>query len=193
MTTRAAKSAFLPRRHLLLALVASLAVIPPVAAQKPVPGARPGAGAKAEAPAPNFLIDVPPKDWRLLPGGLRTLGYVAHKDGTAVLVIESEQLQIALNSDEIDGNFADLELADLKEREAGGSAFTSQIAQVGRRRMVMVDYQRRGGVEHVRVYVVVQGRTLYRLVCVAPAAQFARYSPIFQVMSASFTALDAAR
>ena len=187
MTTRAIKSALLPRRHVLLSLAASLTVPAALTGQQ-----KPVAGAKPEAPTARFLLDVA-KDWRLMPGGLRTLGYVAHKDGAAVLIIESEQLQIALSSDEIDGNFADLELADLKEREAGGSAFTSQIAQVGRRRMVMVDYQRRGGVEHVRVYVVVQGRTLYRLVCVAPAPQFARYSPMFQAMSASFTALDAAR
>ena len=60
--------------------------------------------------------------------------------------------------------------------------------------MVMVDFERRGsaGGEHVRVYVVLQGRHLYRLVCVAPSPQFTRYAPAFEAMCGSFTTLGTA-
>ncbi len=187
MTAHRRSGIVLARRRLLGA-VAGAFVPAALAAQSP------GAPRTRPASTPKFSIDLPEKDWRLLPGGLQLLGCVVHKDGAAVLVIEHELLQIALTSDEIDGNFAELELGELKEREPAGSAFTSQIAQVGRRRMVTVDFERRGssGAEHVRVYVALQGRHLYRLVCVAPSPQFARYAPVFQAMCGSFTTLGTA-
>jgi len=175
------------RRRLLGSLVGALMPAALVAQAR-------GGARTRPASTPKFSIDLPEKDWRLLPGGVQVLGCVAHKDDAAVLLVEHELLQIALTSDEIDGNFADLELAELKERASTGSAFAGQIAQVGRRRMVMVDYERRGsgGGEHVRVYVVLQGRHLYRLVCVAPSAQFTRFAPVFQAMCGSFTTLGTA-
>lgn len=187
MTARTRPGVVLARRRLLGSLVGSL--VPAALAAQPR-----GAARTRPASTPTFSIDLPEKDWRLLPGGVQTLGCVAHKDDAAVILIEHELLRIALTSDEIDGNFADLELAELTERAPAGSAFTSQIAQVGRRRMVMVDYERRGsgGGEHVRVYVLLQGRHLYRLVCVAPSPQFTRYAPAFQAMCASFTTLGTA-
>ena len=187
MTTRPRAGVVLARRRLLGSLVGAL--VPGALAAQPRGGAR-----TRPASTPKFSIDLPEKDWRLLPGGLQVLGCVAHRDDTAVLLIEHELLQIALTSDEIDGNFAELELGELKEREPAGSAFASQIAQVGRRRMVMVDFERRGsaGSEHVRVYVVLQGRHLYRLVCVAPSPEFTRYAPVFQAMCGSFTTLGTA-
>lgn len=192
MTTRTRPDVVLARRQLLGSLVGALmsfALVPAALAAQAPGGAR-----TRPASTPKFSIDLPEKDWRLLPGGLQALGCVAHKDDGVVLLIEHELLQIALTSDEIDGNFADLELAELKEHEPAGSAFTSQIAQVGRRRMVMVDFERRGsgGADHVRVYVLLQGRHLYRLVCVAPSPQFTRYAPAFQAMVGSFTALGTA-
>ena len=142
---------------------------------------------------PRFRIDMPENDWRLLPGGVSTLGCLAHKDSVVAIVIEHELLRIALTPEEVDGNFAELELGAIKERETTGTAFTGQLAKVGPRRMVVVDYQRRsaGGGERVRVFVLLQGRYLYRLVCVAPSSQFTRYAPTFEMVCGSFTPLDA--
>ncbi len=136
----------------------------------------------------HFRIGVPEKDWRLMSAGLATLGAVVHKDGAAAIVIEHELLQIALAPEEIDANFVELELATIKERETAGSGFTARVDPDGRRR-VIVEFQRRGrnGAEQVRVYVVVDGKHLYRLVCVAPAAEFSRYAAVFQAVSGSFT------
>lgn len=188
MTARSASGAALPRRRLLRMMVAPVVLPAPLAAQG-------GGSATQTRPAatPRFRIEVPEKDWRLLPGGLSSLGCLAHKDNLVAIVIEHELLQIALTPEEIDGNLADLELATVKERETGGSGFTAQLAQVGRRRAIVIDLQRRGagGGEQVRVFVLFQGRHLYRLVCVAPSTQFARYAPTFQAVSSSFTPLDA--
>jgi hypothetical protein len=178
-----------PRRRLLAALAAPLVATPAASAQSR------GESAVRTRPTgtARFRLDAPEKDWRLLPGGVDTLASLAHKDGAVAIVIEHELLQIALTADEIDGNFADLEVGAIRERESAGTGFTGRVAPVGPRRMVIVDYQRRAtaGSEQVRVFVLLQGRHLYRLVCVAPAAQFARYAAVFQAVCSSFTALDA--
>ena len=135
----------------------------------------------------HFRVGVPEKDWRLLPAGLNTLGSIVHKDGAAAIVIEHELLQIALRPEEVDATFVEFELATIKERETTGTGFTSRIDPGGRRRAV-VDFQRGGrdGAEQVRVFVVVEGKHLYRLVCVAPVSQFARQTPVFQAVCDSF-------
>jgi hypothetical protein len=140
----------------------------------------------------HFRIEVPEKDWRLLSAGINTLACLIHKDDTASIVIEYELLQIALRPEEVDANFADLEMTTIREREMSSTGFTSRVDTAGRRRAV-VDFQRRapGGAEQVRVFVVVQGKQLYRLVCVAPASQFAKFAPVFQTVCGSFTPLDA--
>ena len=144
------------------------------------------------AATPRFRLDLPEKDWRLLPGGLSTVGYLAHKDDTAAIVIEHELLQIPLNPDEINATFAELEVGAITEREPGGTGFAGRPTPVGARRMVVVDYQRRGatGAEQVRVFVMVRGRHLYRMICAAPAAQFARHAPVFQAVCSSLEPID---
>ena len=174
----------LRRRDLLGAMLAPLLAARAVLAQSPV-RMRP-------ASTTHFRIGVPEKDWRLLSAGLDTLGGVVHKDGAAAIIIEHELLQIALAPEEVDATFVELELATIKERETTGSGFTSRLDAAGRRRAV-VDFQRRGGdgAEQVRVFVVVEGKHLYRLVCVAPASQFARHAAVFQAVCGSFTPLAA--
>jgi hypothetical protein len=139
----------------------------------------------------HFRIGVPEKDWRLQSGGLNTLGSVVHKDGAAAIVIEHELLQIALAPEEVDATFVEFELATIKERATTGTGFTSRIDPSARRRAI-IDFQRRGrdGAEQVRVFVVVEGKHLYRLVCSAPAGKFARHAPVFEAVCASFTPLD---
>lgn len=175
----------LRRRDLLVTLLAPMAASSVVIAQsvKPVRA--------VPVSTTHFRIDVPEKDWHLLPAGLNTLGSVAHKDGAAAIIIEHELLQIALTPDEVGTTFLELELATIKERETTGSGFSSRIDPSGRRRAI-VEFQRRGraGAEQVREFVVVEGKHFYRLVCVAPASQFSRYAPIFQSVCDSFTPLD---
>jgi hypothetical protein len=183
---RAARtSAFrLRRRDLLAAMLAPVITSRLVSGQSAV-RTRPVSTA-------HFRVGMPEKDWRLLPAGLNTLGSVVHKDGAAAIVIEHELLQIALAAEEVDATFVEFEVAAIKERETAGSGFTARVDPSGRKRAI-VDFQRRGsdGAEQVKVFVVVQGKHLYRLVCVAPAGQFARHAPVFQAVCDSFTPLDA--
>lgn len=174
----------LRRRDLLASMLGPVVSAAVVAAQSPV-RTRPTSTA-------HFRIDLPEKDWRLLSAGINTLACVIHKDDAASIVIEYELLQIALRPEEVDANFADLEMTTIREREMTGTAFASRVDTAGRRRAI-VDFQRRtpAGPEQVRVFVVVQGKQLYRLVCVAPASQFSKFAPVFQTVCGSFTPLDA--
>ena len=177
----------LPRRRLLGAMLAPLVVSTTAAAQSGGQAVR-----TRSASTPRFRVNIPEKDWRLLPGGVCTHGCLAHKDNAVAIVIEHELLQIALSADEIDRNFSELELAAIREREPSVSQFSGRIEQVGTRRAVIVDYRRgAGGGEQVRVFVLIHGRHLYRLVCVAPSGQFTRFEPTFQVVCSSFTPSDA--
>lgn len=140
----------------------------------------------------RFRVDLPDKDWRVVPGGVNTLATLTHREEPVAIVVEYEQLRIALTADEVDATFAELEASAIKEREPNATGLASTIVQAGRRKMVVVTYQRRGtaGPEQVRVVVLVQGQNLYRLVCSAPAKEFPRYAPVFQLVAESFTPLN---
>jgi hypothetical protein len=99
----------LPRRRVLGAIVAPL-LMPAVAPAQSRSTVR-----TKPAATPRFRINVPEKDWRLLPGGICSHGSLAHKDSTVAIVIEYEQLRLALGAEEIDKNFAELELAALNQ------------------------------------------------------------------------------
>ncbi len=189
MTVRATPRVSQRRRALLTMLLGGLMVPASTGAQS-----RSANGLRTRVTStPRFRVDLPEKEWRLVAGGVNTLGSAVHKDDGVAMVIEHSLLQIALTADELDDTFVELEVGELKEREPTGTAFAGQVAQVGTRRMVSVDYQRRGvvGTDQVRVYVLLQGRHIYRLICVAPSSQFARHLPAFQTMCGSFTPLGA--
>ena len=108
------------------------------------------------------------------PAGINTLGCLVHKDGAAAIVIEHELLQIALTPEEIDATFVELELATIKEREADRHRFRRRARSRSGRRRAVVDFQRRGAVaarSRCGCSSLVQGKHLYRLVCVAPASR----------------------
>jgi hypothetical protein len=174
----------LRRRDLLVSMIGPVVSAAAVGAQSPV--------RTHPAATTHFRIEMPEKDWRLLSAGINTLACLIHKDNAASIVIEYELLQLALRPEEVDANFADLEMTTIREREMTGTAFASRVDTAGRRRAI-VDFQRRapGGPEQVRVFVIVQGKQLYRLVCVAPAKEFSKFAPVFQTVCGSFTPLDA--
>lgn len=182
MKARPGSSPAVPRRQLLAALATAMVAPARATAQNP------SSIKSRPASTPRFRVDLPEKDWRLVPGGVNTLGVVAHREAPVAIVIEHELLTIALRAEEIDNAFAELEVAAIKEREPGATGLVGAVTPVGGRRMVVVDYQRRGvsGPERVQLYVLVQDRHLYRLVCTAPSTVFTRYQPVFQSVSASF-------
>jgi hypothetical protein len=141
----------------------------------------------AEAPV---QLDVPKKDWSVLPSSGSVLLIIASKKGDAVVLVERTSLLQPLEPADITDLFAQIETDAIKERQPKAAEFQSKVLDSGARRMVAVQYSRPGvlGAERVRQYSMPVGKQLYRVTCISSAAQFAAYDPVFAHIAASFTA-----
>jgi hypothetical protein len=141
----------------------------------------------AEAPV---QLDLPKKDWSVLPSSGSVLLILASKKADAVVLVERTTLVQALEPADITDLFAQIETEAIKERQPKAADFQSKVLDSGERRLVAVQYTRPGvlGSEKVRQYSVPVGKQLYRVTCISSAAQFAAYDPVFAHIAASFTA-----
>jgi hypothetical protein len=139
-----------------------------------------------DAPA---RLDVPAKDWSVLPSSGSTVLILASKKGDAVVLVERSSLAMALEPADITDLFAQIETDAIKERQPKATDFQSKVLDLASRRLVAVQYGRPGilGSEKVRQYSVPVGKELYRVTCISSAAQFAAYDPVFAHIAASFT------
>jgi hypothetical protein len=143
----------------------------------------------ADAP---IQLDLPKKDWMVLPSsGSLVLALVSRK-GDAVVLVERSALRQALEAEDITDLFAQIEVEAIKERHPKAADVQSKVLDLGGRRLVAVQYSRPGvlGSERVRQYSVPVGRELYRVTCISSAAQFAVYDPVFSHIGASFTVTE---
>jgi hypothetical protein len=143
----------------------------------------------ADAP---IQLDLPKKDWMVLPSsGSLVLALVSRK-GDAVVLVERSALRQALEAEDITDLFAQIEVEAIKERYPKAADVQSKVLDLGGRRLVAVQYSRPGvlGSERVRQYSVPVGRQLYRVTCISSAAQFAVYDPVFSHIGASFTVTE---
>jgi hypothetical protein len=141
-----------------------------------------------KAPDAPVQIDVPKKDWIVLPSaGAMVLTLATHK-GDAVVVIEKSALRQALEADDITDLFAQIETDAIKERQPKAAEFQSKVLDSGVRRLVAVQYVRPGvlGTEKIRQYSIPIGKQLYRITCISAVGQFASLDPVFSDMAASF-------
>jgi hypothetical protein len=143
----------------------------------------------ADAPV---RLDLPAKDWMVLPSSGSTLLVLASKKGDAAVFVERTALAQTLEAADITDLFAQIEMEAIKERQPKAADFQSRVLDAGDRRLVAVQYARPGvlGSERVRQYSVPVGRQLYRVTCISSAAQFPAYDPVFSHIAASFTASE---
>jgi hypothetical protein len=143
----------------------------------------------ADAPV---QIDLPKKDWSVLPSSGSVLLILASKKGDAVVLVERSSLAQPLEPADITDLFAQIETDGIKERQPKAADFQSKVLDAGDRRLVAVQYGRPGvlGSERVRQYSVPVGKSLYRVTCISSAAQFAAYDPVFSHIAASFSATE---
>jgi hypothetical protein len=141
----------------------------------------------ADAPV---QLDVPKKDWSVLPSSGSVLLILASKKGDAIVLVERTGLLQPLQPADITDLFAQIETDAIKEQQPKATEFQSKVLDSGERRMVAVQYSRPGvlGAERVRQYSMPVGTQLYRVTCISSAAQFAAYDPVFAHIAASFTA-----
>jgi len=141
-------------------------------------------------PAGRFSLEFP-KDWQVNAGAGDVLVTFAQKKNEAALVVERFHLNLAPTAEKIDELFAQIEEDTLKEHQPQASAVSHKIVDANGRRFSVIDYTRPGltrPVERARQYSVPIGQDMYRLICSAVPAQFAKYDPLFAHVNESFAA-----
>jgi hypothetical protein len=140
----------------------------------------------ADAP---LQVELPTKDWMVLPSSGALVLAAATRKGDAVVLIERSTLRQALDPADITELFAQIETDAIKERQPKATDFQSKVLDAGARKLVAVQYSRPGvlGNERVRQYSVPVGTDLYRVICISSAARFAVYDPVFSHVAASLT------
>jgi hypothetical protein len=170
-----------------------------ISAQQPVtadpwfgPSPRPRDFRPALLPWNTFSVEFP-NGWELVRGyGIILVTATERMRGNvpgAAIVVEHNALVEPLGPQEIDTKLAELELEDvIKVREPGGQNFRSEAKEVNKRRFVFIQYSRPGfsGTDRVSVYVMPVGRVMYRLICIAPEKEVARYQPMCAHVANSF-------
>ena len=139
-----------------------------------------------------FSIELP-KDWQFVPGHAGTVFSIVEKtrqsQGGALITLEYLRLQAPLDPELIAGA-GEREMKEVLAWELSGKQFTSQVKKGETGPLIVIQYNRpglSGGEDHVVQYSMPVGTTLYRLVCVAPAAALDKYRPVFAHVAASFT------
>jgi hypothetical protein len=140
----------------------------------------------AEAP---LQVELPTKDWMVLPSSGALVLAAASRKGDAVVLIERTTLPQAFDPADITDLFAQLEIDTIQKRQPKAADFLWKVPDSGARRLVAVQYSRPGvlGSERVRQYSFPVGTNLYRVTCISSAARFAAYDPVFSHVAASLT------
>jgi len=172
---------------LMVALTAPFARVTLEAQAKPAAGVRKGYQPFRGYPD-RFTFEYPIKDWEQIAGGTSSVLTLAQKKREAAVVIEYQPLRLELAPNEIDEEFAKLELEPVTTRQPGATNTGLKLVEMGANKVIVIEYSRRGlaGPETVRQYSLALGKHLYRIVCSAPTASFGKHEPVFTAIVESF-------
>ena len=112
-----------------------------------------------------------------------------NNQATAAIALEQMLLVEPLAVNDIDAVLAGLEEAAARQRDPAGQDFDQQVKEADGRRFVFIQYSRPGlnGLDRVVQYAIPSGRVMYRLICIAPAAQLTtKYQAMFAHVARSF-------
>jgi hypothetical protein len=175
------------RLAILMVIVAPFASVMLAAQTKPSAGVRKGYQV-FRGYADRFTFEYPTKDWEQIAGGTSSVLTLAQKKREAAVVIEYQPLRLELAPNEIDEEFAKLELEPVTARQPGATNTGLKLVEMGANRVIVIEYSRKGlaGAETVRQYSLAMGKHLYRIVCSAPTASFGKHEPVFTAIVESF-------
>ena len=146
---------------------------------------------RASAPWKLFNIELP-EDWQLVPGYNSTLLIATEKRGNqpgGAIVIEHTLNIQPLGPENINPRLATNEADYAKQRDTGGKDFQQEIKDVNNQRFMLIQYSRGGliATDRVALYVFPAGKTMYRLICIAPEKEMVpKYQQIFAHVAWSF-------
>jgi hypothetical protein len=175
-----------------LALALASAVCPvDLAAQRPrwLGGGKSDEYQTFQPPDAAFTIEIPRKDWRTVPGVGSVVVVFSDAKAEASVALEHARLKQSLEPSEITQLFVDLEVENVKARDAGADGFRTALrTDPDGRRVIAIDFTRTGlkGAERVRQFSLPSGSDLFRVICSAAPPQFERYAAVFEHMADTF-------
>jgi len=147
-----------------------------------------------------------PKNWHMAPGHQGTIFSIVEDtkrwETGGVITLEHMQLQerfetpliAGLSDQELTATAGAVELKTVRDRELSGKEFAVSLLARNPRIVFLVHYVRpgiSGTDDHVVQYSIPIGLVMYRLICIAPVATFAKYQPLFAHVAASFQPVKA--
>lgn len=139
-------------------------------------------------PAGRFAFQYPRKNWHLLPGGGATLVTIAEKNGKAAVHVEYFRLNQPLKAEENYDLIVDIEKSLVLERHPKAADIRGLPLRSVMPGAIAIDFTRPGGesLERVRQFSIVREQDLFRIVCAAQAADFAKFEANFDQIVRSF-------
>jgi hypothetical protein len=141
----------------------------------------------------KFTLELP-RNWPIVAGHGGILFTAAERPrdnrSAAAIVLEQIQLQGTVDAKDVTPALADTEMSLIRDRQPGGQSFERLVKEAEGRRFIFIQYLKPGwtGQDRVVQYSMFAGAVMYRLICIAPAAQIAKYQPLFAHVAASFKA-----
>jgi hypothetical protein len=120
----------------------------------------------------NVAFSYPKKDWVAVPATGGNIALLMEKKGEASLALDFQVLRVALEPDEIDDTFKEIELEQLTQRAPHARVVSSALSELGGHKVIVIRYGASGltGDLDVTQYSIVNGASLYRLTCAATRA-----------------------
>jgi len=143
-----------------------------------------------EDPSQRFTIEVPAKDWQPVPGGIDSLVLFQHKKGQASAAIELQTLNVASEQRAVNETFVTYLAQGIRAADPKVGQISQRIITAGEFRVATLVYDRPGisGPEELRVYYLLRGRHLFRLICRTAKGQMTSFETVFAHMAATFNA-----
>lgn len=139
-------------------------------------------------PSGRFTLQYPRRDWQVFPGAGSSLVTIGGGKGRASVQIEYLKLNEAIEVGENYELIVGIESDFIRDRQPGAGQITGLPMRVELKDIVVVDYTRPGvsGTDRIRQYSIISGANLFRVSCVAPAAEFPKLEPVFEQIARSF-------
>jgi hypothetical protein len=141
-------------------------------------------------PGKRFTIEYPAKDWQPYPGGVESLVAFHQKKGLASVIIERRTLPGVMEQRFVTDPFISLRADEIRGADPASSPVEQRVITDGEFRIAVLVYSRPGvqGSDSMRVYHMLRGRHIYRVICRAAQGQIGAFEAVFAHMAATFTA-----
>jgi hypothetical protein len=139
-------------------------------------------------PSGRFTFQYPKKNWQVFPGAGSSLATIGGNKGRTSVQIEYLKLNAPIKVDENYELIVGIETEFIRDRQPGAEQIKGVPMRPDLKDIVVVDYVRPGvsGVDRVRQYSIINGVNLFRVSCVAPAAEFPKLQATFEQIAKSF-------